>query len=112
MNSKIKIGGNSVFYRSWFEKGIHTVKDMLDSFGRIYSYETFTEIFDINVPFTTFGGIKTLLLTKFPSLRENDYKEIGPNQPKFVEIIVRIRKDPNQYMIFFLIIWNLKIKLK
>ena len=30
MNSDIKIDGKDIFYRSWFEKGILTIRDMLN----------------------------------------------------------------------------------
>ena len=110
MNSMLKIDGKSVFYKEWYNKGIFTIKDMLDRHGKLYSYESFVEIFNIRAPFTIFGGIKNLILTKFPALRDNIGKEIGPNQPKFISIICKDKRGSKS--IYNIFLNNLEFKVK
>ena len=115
MNSDIKIDGKDIFYRSWFEKGILTIRDMLNENGNIYTYEKFITNYNINVPFTVFLGLKVLLLNKWPVLRNvGDIKEIGPFRPRYIEILCKDNKGSRRLYDIFLekITGNIKAEKK
>ena len=40
-NKEIRIGGKPFFWEEWFEKGIRTIKDLLDKNGNLLSFPDF-----------------------------------------------------------------------
>ena len=55
-NPSIKVEGNAVFYRSWKNKGILLINDLLDSNGELLTYPEFQRKFHLP-PFLVFEGI-------------------------------------------------------
>ena len=56
-NQYIKVGGNVIFYRSWKNKGILLINDLLDLNGDLLSYAEFQTKFDLQTNFLVFEGI-------------------------------------------------------
>ena len=56
-NDNIKVGGKSVFYKNWFEKGVSHILDLIDNNGQFLSFEEFTNRFGINSNFLSYQGI-------------------------------------------------------
>ena len=44
----IKIGGSHIFYKTWFDKGIRFLNDLIHENGELYSHEKFQENTGIN----------------------------------------------------------------
>ena len=54
-NSKIKIEGNTVFYKDWMNKGVFAVHDLLhETTGKFLSYQEFTKKYKVNCNFLTY----------------------------------------------------------
>ena len=47
-NINIKIGGSHIFYKTWFDKGIRFLNDLIHENGEFYSHEEFQENTGIN----------------------------------------------------------------
>ena len=56
-NSSIKVGGNVVFYRSWKNKGILLINDLLDANCELLTYPEFQRKFHLPTIFLVFEGI-------------------------------------------------------
>ena len=56
-NQSIKVGGNVIFYRSWKNKGILLINDLLDVNGDLLSYAEFQTKFGLQTNFLVFEGI-------------------------------------------------------
>lgn len=54
-NSKIKIEGNTVFYKDWMNKGVFAIHDLLhETTGKFLSYQEFTKKYKVNCNFLTY----------------------------------------------------------
>ena len=58
-NSNIKINGMPVFYQRWYDRNIIFIKDLLNSEGKLLSFEQFQNKYDLRCHFLQFLGIKT-----------------------------------------------------
>ena len=47
-NIKIKIGGSHIFYKTWFDKGIRFLNDLIYENGEFYSHEKFKKTQELN----------------------------------------------------------------
>ena len=56
-NPSIKVGGNAVFCRSWKNKGILLINDLLDSNGELLTGPQFQRKFHLPSNFLVFEGI-------------------------------------------------------
>jgi len=54
-NNSIIIDNATLFWKSWFECGIVTIKDVLNSKGKFLSYEVFSNKFNITTNYITFS---------------------------------------------------------
>ena len=55
-NNNIKINNNNVFYKSWYDKGITFIYDLLNQYGAWLSYQDFSEKYNFHSPITVFYG--------------------------------------------------------
>ena len=46
-NREIKIEGKTLFWKTWFEKGIYLVQDLLNEDGKFLSLQEFQDKFDL-----------------------------------------------------------------
>lgn len=56
-NKQIKVGNLSVFYKSWFDRGIKVIDDLLDSGNNFLSFFDFTSKYSIHTNFLTYQGV-------------------------------------------------------
>ena len=56
-NASIKVGGNVVFYRSWKNKGILMINDLLDADGELLTYVEFQRKYQLLTNFLVYEGI-------------------------------------------------------
>ena len=47
-NSNIKIGNESVFFKSWYDKGVKVVQDFLVEDGHFLCYDVFQQMYNLN----------------------------------------------------------------
>ena len=58
-NRNIKINNFPVFYRRWYNKNIHFIRDLIDINGLLLAYEQFQEKYNARTNFVEFMGIRT-----------------------------------------------------
>ena len=50
-NREIKIEAKTLFWKTWFEKGIYLVQDLLNEAGKFLSLQEFQDKFDLEINF-------------------------------------------------------------
>lgn len=58
-NMNIKINNTPVFYRRWYDKNIHFIRDLVDENGQLLTYEQFQAKYNVRTNFVQFIGIRT-----------------------------------------------------
>ena len=53
-NKDILLDGCSIFYKTWFDKGVYLIQDLLDVDGKVMSYAEFTEKYLPSCNFLTY----------------------------------------------------------
>jgi len=53
-NKEIQIGGKTVFYQDWFEQGVYSICDILNSNGMYLSFTDFCPTFPVKSNFLTY----------------------------------------------------------
>ena len=53
-NKDILLDGCSIFYKTWFDKGVYLIQDVLDVDGKVMSYAEFTEKYLLSCNFLTY----------------------------------------------------------
>ena len=101
-NSEIKIGGKCIRYDSWIKKGIILIQDLIDEYGRFYSYEIFIQKYNLNTAFTLYYGLKNCISEKWPIIEDCNQREIIPIRPKFIEILLKDKRGSRALCDFFL----------
>ena len=86
-NSKICIGGNIVFYKRWYDRGVHCISDLVNGEGRLMNYIEFCEIY-FTPMITVFQGLRNAILESYNWLRDIDVTVIRPFCPKYIRCIV------------------------
>ena len=56
-NHNIIIDGKTLFYKSWLEKNILRIEDLLDNDGNFLPFNLFSEKFHLQTPFTLYFGL-------------------------------------------------------
>ena len=56
-NQDIKIDNKTIFFRTWFDKGVHTVKDLVDQNLDFLTYEEFQLRYQLQTKFLTYYGL-------------------------------------------------------
>ena len=92
-NHRIKVQNKSVFYKSLYEKGFHSISDLLCSQGNFIAYESITNDFDVKLPFTMYEGLKHSILCTFPEVKHLDPSFITrPLKSEFIQILLKDKK--------------------
>lgn len=103
-NSKILIDNQVVFYRQWYNKGIHTIGDLLNKDGLMMSYEEFCNRY-FRPMITTFAGLRNAILETYPWLKDTSHCVQYPHCPKYLYTILCNKK-------FGIKIYDLLVKSK
>ena len=56
-NKNLLVGGNSFFYKSWLDKGLCYIRDLMDNEGNLLDFHTFTQSTSINTNFLQYQGV-------------------------------------------------------
>jgi len=56
-NERVKVGGKSIFYRKWFEKGIIFIHDLVDNAGKLYDIDYIQNMLGQNVNVLQIQGV-------------------------------------------------------
>ena len=56
-NKNIKVGGTSVFYKTWIDNGIMVIRDLTKTNGQLLSYEEFRRKYALQTNFLEFHGL-------------------------------------------------------
>ena len=72
-NQDIKIDNKTIFFRTWFDKGVHTVKDLVDQNLDFLTYEEFQLRYQLQTNFLTYYG----LINAIPQEYKKALKQTG-----------------------------------
>ena len=64
-NQKILLNGKPLFYKSWFEKNIIRVSDLLQKDGKFLSFKNFCNKYKLKIPFTVYFGLNNTIPTSW-----------------------------------------------
>ena len=56
-NPDIQVGGRSVFYKNWFEKGVRTINDLFDNNDSLLSFKVCSENYSVKAMFFEYEGL-------------------------------------------------------
>ena len=85
-NSGIRINNQPVFYKTWSEKGVNYIEDILNyvnSDYRFMSLDTFTEKYALQTDFVTFSGIISAIRSYYKNCKA--HKELEWDSGTFLE---------------------------
>ena len=95
-NPNIKINDKSVFFYDWFIHGIRYVNDLIDETGNFYSWETFSNKFNIvNQSFRHYALIHSIPMNWKKRIKDSHQKLINTNLPHIEKI--KSLKKPSKY---------------
>ena len=57
-NKELKINNKAIFYRHWYDKHIHYIKDLFNDDGRLMNYNQFIQKFEVQTNFIQFYGVR------------------------------------------------------
>jgi len=78
-NKHIKVGNASVFYKSWFDKGVKSFEDLIGPGNKFISFSEFTKKYNINTNFLTYGGIVNAVRNRIKQNNSTIIPEKPPN---------------------------------
>ena len=92
-NREIKIEGKTLFWKTWFEKGIFLVQDLLNEDGKFLSLQEFQDKFDLEIYFLQYFQ----MIAAIPSeIKCSAYKtQITPDDLFKMEDILQLTKNPS-----------------
>ena len=93
-NKNIKVGDTSVFYNSWIENGILSIRDLMSSSGQLVSYEEFRRIYTVQTNFLEVYGLIASVRNYINALNISEITELemGPIWPSPLSIISKHKK--------------------
>ena len=88
-NMNIKINNTPMFYRRWYDKNIHFIRDLMDEHGQLLTYEQFQVKYNATTNFVEFAGIRTsvetyLRRTQIPLVTESSFNCYWPFNVKII----------------------------
>ncbi len=121
-NNKIKIGGECVYYKDWYQKGIFYISDFLNQDGKFMSYDDFSRTYNFRPMVIRFLGLKCAILTAYPWLRAVNPIPTRPVCPKYLYSILNNGKRGKKMYDFFIeaqqkeqkfkLTWTMKLNLQ
>ena len=85
-NSGIRNNNQPIFYKTWSEKGVNYIEDILNSVNSVYrfmSLDTFTEKYALQTDFVTFSGIISAIRSYYKNCKAR--KELEQDSGTFLE---------------------------
>ena len=93
-NKNIKVGGTSVFYKTWIDNGIMVIRDLTKTNGQLLSYEEFRRKYALQTNFLEFHGLIGSVRDYINVFNFHDILELGdfPVQPLPITYILKDKK--------------------
>lgn len=93
-NQSIKVGGATICYKSWYEKGILYLNDLFDKNGNLITYENFLNIYGVQTNFLQFQGVSNNIRCYLEKLRFQHFpnKINNPICPLHLSYILKDKK--------------------
>ena len=81
-NQDIKIDNKMIFFRTWFDKGVYTLKDLLDPNLDFLSYEEFKLRYQLHTNFLTYFGLINAIPQEYKmAIKRTGLQQEHPTQP-------------------------------
>lgn len=92
-NNNIKIGGTHIFYRSWFDKGIMYINDLINENGDFYSETEFSSKTGVKTNFLQYSGVIKAIKNYLKHMQQEiTHKEPSPFIPSHISILLKQHK--------------------
>ena len=94
-NKNLLVGGKCFFYKSWLDKGICYIQDLMDNECNFLDFNAFSQSTSINTNFLQYQGVIECikkLMRKKENTGSTDKNIIGPVFPKVVQSILKQKK--------------------
>ena len=94
-NKNLLVGGKSFFYKSWLDKGICFIQDLMDIEGNLLNFHAFIQSKSIKTNFLQYQGVIECikkLMNKNKLFNKLDKNITGPIFPKIVQSILKQKK--------------------
>ena len=94
-NKNLLVGGKSFFYKSWLDKGICFIQDLMDIEGNLLNFHAFIQSTSIKTNFLQYQGVIECikkLMNKNKLFNKLDKNITGPVFPKIVQSILKQKK--------------------
>ena len=89
-----QLSKNNLFYQDWFNKGIHTIGDVVDSEGIIHDYKVLKRKYDLNINILNYYTVKGLVNQFIARNRVGDDFEITrPQIPFHINTLLNTSKS-------------------
>ena len=75
-NQDIKIDNKTIFFRTWFDKGVYSIKDLFDQDLDFLSYEEFKLRYQLQTNFLTYYGLINAIPQKYKRQLKKKKKEV------------------------------------
>ena len=100
-NSEIKVERKHIFNRVWYNKGIHTINDLIKEDKEFCSLEELREKYNIHTNFLTYQSIKRAVyhfILKNQNLFDLEKKTVLPNIPINLKLILKDKKGAQEIL--------------
>ena len=92
-NQRFKIGGNSFFFKNYFDRGIPFVGDFIDQNGNVYPFDIFMQIWNVRTHFLQYDSIlssvkRVIRLYNFEL--PFSYEIVCPFRPHFLYVVLKL----------------------
>ena len=85
------------FKKNWFDKGIRTLNDIVDTYGKPMDLQTFQEVYQLKTNFLEYGGF----CNKIKSfLRYKDFPHAKTTLPRNSYINIIVSKEKKVYLTY------------
>ena len=93
-NENIKIGDETVYYKSCFKNGIKFINDLTNNDGNIYTCDELKATYNVTINFLQYSGLVKSILAwkKTLNLANIRHKEINPIIPFSIQIYLKNKK--------------------
>ena len=89
-NQTFKIGGNSFFFKNYFDRGIQCVGDFIDQNGNVYPFDIFMQIWNVRTHFLQYTSILSSIkrvIRLYSFKLPFSYEIVRPFRPQIIKVI-------------------------